>query len=127
MNLDTTMLKLFLAHGGKALWRTDEQSLTEKQIQEDYLLPNGIIAEKILLQKDIAFVEVNPEKTHLEDFYTWEEALTNPARPECWRTYWFFTDTQGAEWFSSRFLQGENEVEGRPIHEYYEEILTFIN
>lgn len=123
--LTMVSLKLFLAHSGKGLWKTEEPSLSPKQVEEEYLLPNGLIPKRIFQVSSILYVEIDSEKTRFEDFYTWEEALSNPEKPECWRNFWFFTDSQEAEWFSSRFLQGENELEGRPIHDYYEEILLF--
>lgn len=121
--LKMTSLKVFLGLGGKALWRTDETALSHEQVKEEYLLPNGLIPKRMFEVASILFVEIDSAKTNLQDFYTWEEALIQSSKPECWRTFSFFTDGKGAEWFSSRYLQGENEVEGRPIHEYYEDIL----
>ena len=124
-SLEMSALKLFVAHAGKAIWTTDE-TLTVSQLEQEYLVPNGLISKRVHLVGTTFFVEIDPEKTKCSDFYTWDEALQLPNRPECWRSYYFFKDTTGAEWFSSRFLQGDNELEGRPIHDYYEEILTCI-
>ena len=125
-SLSITSLSLFLSQAGKGLWQTDEPTLSKEQLETDYLLPNGILATKIWIQGSIAYVQVNAEKTRFQDFYTWEEALQIPSRPECWRTYWFFVDDKTVEWFTSRYLQGESELEGKPIHEYYEELFPLL-
>jgi hypothetical protein len=122
--LTMTSLKLFLAHAGKGVWTTEEANLSTKDIEQEYLLPNGLIPKRMFERRSILYIEIDSNKTRFEDFYTWDEALCNTEKPECWRQFFFFKDEQGGEWFSSRLLQGENELEGRPIHEYYEEILA---
>lgn len=121
-HLKQTRLCVFLAHAGKALWSAEEP-LTESQLVNDYLEPNGIPHKRIVITGSLALVEIDFEKTKLSDFYTWEEALTHPQRPECWKSYYFFKDSSNADWFSPKLLQGSNEIEGKNIQEYYEDIL----
>ena len=122
-SLETTCLSVFLAQAGRTLWQTDELTVSQKQLEEDYLLPNGLIPKQIVFQGQIVYIQIDNDKTNRNDFYQWEEALQNPGKPECWRLFSFFQDEKGAEWFSSRHFQSENLVDGRPIHEYYEDIL----
>lgn len=111
-----------MANGGKSFWQTEEATVSEKQLQEEYLQPNGFVAKRIVLAPTLVYVEIDPVQTPLQDFYTWEEAQTLSKRVECWRSYYFFKDTTGADWFTGRQLQ-EAEIEGRSIHEIYESIL----
>lgn len=122
-SLTITGLSLFLSQAGKALWQTEEPTLSIKQLEQEYLLPNGLIPKQIVVNGSVAYVEVDPEKTRLQDFYTWEEALSSGTKPECWRTFWFFTDETNAEWFTCRYSQGDNELDGKPIYDFYEEAM----
>ena len=121
--MKTHCLSVFLGQAGRMLWQTDELTVSQKQLEEEYLFPNGLIPKRIVFQEQIAYVEIDSEKTNRNDFYTWEEALQNPGKPECWRLFSFFQDEKGAEWFTSRYFQTDNLLDGRPIHEYYEDIL----
>ncbi len=106
-HFEITKLSLFLSHAGKALWQTDEAGmLSQKTIQEEYLEPNGMIAKKIRLdaKQQMAYIEINKESLHLQDFYTWEEALAKPSKPECWRHFYFVTDKEGAAWWAPKGL-----------------------
>jgi hypothetical protein len=124
-HLKQTRLCVFLAHAGKALWSIEE-TLTESQLMEEYLKPNGIPSKRIVLIGSLALVEIDLEKINLPEFYTWEEALSHPQKPECWRSYYFFKDSSDADWFSPKLLQGSNEIEGKNIQDYYESILRHI-
>lgn len=106
-------LSLFLSHAGKSIWTPDESgTLNEATIYEDYCQPNGFVVESIRMQgTSIAFIQVNPQKMNLSDFYTWDEALQIPAKPECWRKFYFIQDKDGAEWWSPKGLF-EAEIQG---------------
>lgn len=120
--LKQTRLCLFLSHAGKALWTIDE-TLQAAELEDEYLKPNGIPSSKIIMDGSLALVEVDLKQIQLQDFYSWEEALQHPQKPECWRSYYFFQDTSGSDWFSPKLLQGPSEIEGKNIQEYYESIL----
>jgi hypothetical protein len=122
-HLHMVALHLFLSHAGKTLWDIDENQCTEETLRKEYLLPNGLLPKRILQVKEVFFVEIDEEATKLSDFYSWEEAVQHPMRPECWRTYYFFKDNVGADWFTPKHLQGEGELEGISIQTYYEDIL----
>ncbi len=117
-----TNLTVFLSNSGKTFWQTEESTVTEKQLQEDYLQPNGFVWRRILFTPSIVYVEIDPEKTPLQDFYMWEEAQKSTQRLECWRSFYFFKDAMSSDWFSGKQLS-ESEVEGKSIQEYYEDIL----
>lgn len=120
--LHMTNLCLFLAHGGRSFWQTEEAIVSDKTLQEDYLLPNGMIPKRIFATNHLIYVWIDEEKTKLNDFYTWEEAYKHPQRPECWRSFYFFQDSTGTPWFAPG-SQSEGELEGKSIQVYYEDIL----
>lgn len=120
--LTITNLTLFLSNGGKSIWQTEEATVTEKQLKEDYLEPNGFVWKRIVQTPTCFFVEIDSKKTSLQDFYTWEEAQKSGKRVECWRSFYFFKDATGSDWFSGKQLS-ESEIDGISIHEYYESIL----
>jgi hypothetical protein len=117
-----TNLTLFLANGGKALWQTEETTVTEKQLKEEYLEPNGFVWKQIVQTPDVFYGEIDSQKTPLQDFYTWEDAQKSKDRVECWRSFYFFKDATGSDWFSGKQLS-ESEIDGKSMHEYYESIL----
>lgn len=102
---ETVSLSVFLCHAGKTIWKSDEPGLlSEKTILTDYCEPNGFAVNKIYMDKEkqIAFIDINKEKTAMSDFYSWEEALSNSTKPECWRRYFFFTQKGGGDWWSPK-------------------------
>jgi hypothetical protein len=103
----------FLAHAGKSIWTTDESgTVSEKTILEDYCEPNGFVVESIkIVDTTLAFLQVNPSKMNLSDYYTWDEALQHPNKPECWRKFYFIQDKEGADWWSPKGLV-EAEIQG---------------
>jgi hypothetical protein len=124
-SLAKTHLSLFLAHGGKTLWQF-EGTVTEKELEKEYLRDNGFLPKQIWIEKEIAYVHIDAEKTNLADFYTWEEAYKHPQKPECWRSFYFFKDSTGAPWFTPGPFQTEAEIEGTSIETYHEVILRLL-
>lgn len=119
-------LSLFLAHAGKTIWTTQESGpVSEKIIREEYCEPNGFVVEKIfIIDSTLAFVQVNPSKMNLSEFYTWEEAVSNPAKPECWRRFYFIQDKDGSDWWSPKGLI-EAEIQGfGNVHEIWRHLRT---
>lgn len=98
-----TCLHLFLSHAGKTIWKTDEPGIVSlNTILEDYCEPNGFVIKRTYVEKDIAYLEIDPEQTRLSDFYTWDEAMANPNKPECWRRFVFVKDKEQADWWSPK-------------------------
>lgn len=100
-NLEVHCLYVFLAHGGKAAWKTEENRLhTKKEILEEYCKPNGFSVEEIWIQEkeQIAYIKIS-SLANLSDFYTWEESSKHPQKPECWRKFYFFKDNLQSAWF----------------------------
>lgn len=94
-------------HAGKSIWKTDEPGFVPLQtIVEDYCEPNGFVIKRTYedTQNNITYIEVDPEATNLSDFYTWEEALRKPSKPECWRRFIFVKDAEQADWWSPKEL-----------------------
>lgn len=110
-----TSCNLFLSHAGKAIWKIDEpDTISKEMILKEYLEPNGFSVKKMFFDSSsrAMFVQIDAEKTKLSDFYSWEEALKNSSKPECWRTFYFIQDKEGADWWSP---QGMIEAE---LHDF---------
>lgn len=106
-NFRIQCLNVFLSHAGKSVWKTEESGvLSEKQIREDYLDPNGFAVKSLWIDANakIAYVEIDPSRTNLCDFYTWDEALQHPGKPECWRPFYFIQDKEGVSWWNCKGL-----------------------
>ena len=119
------ILYVFLGYAGKSVWTTEESALlSTEEIVNNYCEPNGIVGKGIRIEKDIAYIEVDDKKTNIADFYTWEEALQKPAKPECWRRFYFFHDKEGGEWWSPKELI-EAEIQGLGnVEELYRHLRT---
>jgi hypothetical protein len=105
-------LSVFLAYAGKSVWSSEESGiLSEKTILEDYCEPNGFIIKNLSIHNDTAYIEIDASAMNLSDFYTWEEALAKPGRPECWRRFYFVQDKVGTDWWSPKGLI-EAEIQG---------------
>lgn len=118
-------LTLFLGYAGKSVWTTEESGfLNSEQILKNYCEPNGIFVKSIHIEKDRAYIEVDEQKTNLSEFYTWEEALRKPGKPECWRRFYFLHDKEGGEWWSPKGLI-EAEIQGLGnVEEIYRHLRT---
>ena len=120
-----TRCSLFLAHAGKRLWQTEEEGLVSlQQLKEEYLHPNGFVIQDIQIdpKKQIAFIQVNASQMNFQDFYMWEEALTNPEKPECWRPFYFVNDADGVEWWSAQGIPEAEFQGGETLYELFQEI-----
>jgi len=117
---------IFLDKAGKQSWGTDNDTLySEKELLQEYLEPNGLAARRIVIDKKnkVALIEVNQEKLLLNEFYNWDEALAMPSKPECWRSFYFFKDTHGDEWWTPKNIL-DAEIQGLgSIHSLFLEIL----
>lgn len=113
-SLESYRWLVFLSHAGRGVWKTDEPGLlSEKQIRQDYLVPNGIYTSKVLIDKinEVAWIHVDTSKTNLSEFYTWEEALHATSKPECWRPFYFFKDEKGSYWWSGKGIECDAEIQ----------------
>ena len=121
-----TCLTFFLSCAGKRLWRTEtNEILTEKQILDEYCEPNGFVVEHIWMdsKKQTAYLQIDPKKTNLSDFYTWDEAITKLGKPECWRSFYFIQDKEGTEWWSTKDSFEAELSEDGSIYTLYTQIL----
>ena len=129
---EITMYKwtVFLRHAGKAVWRTDEPGLVpENVIMNEYLLPNGIFIKRLTYNKDrsVAWIHVDTTKTKLSEFYNWDEALDMSSKPECWRSFYFFKDKNGADWWSPKGISCEADIQDLGnVAEVFEDILRTV-
>jgi len=94
-------ISLFLALGSIALW---ELSPTENP--EETLSQNDFIIDNIHSRQDMIYAKINPAKTNLAAFYTWEET----KKDDCWRTFHICLDAEsGKPWFRSEHLETQFE------------------
>jgi len=117
-------LLLFLSHAGKNIW--DVPGLLSKStIESEYCEGNGFVWKSIDIdsKNQIAYIQIDAEKTNLSDFYTWEEALQKPSKPECWRHFYFMQDAKGAFWWSPKGMIEAEIQEGGNIQDIFEDIL----
>ncbi len=96
-------------------------------ILEDYCEPNGFHVQKITMSKnkEIAYIHVDPKQTNMKEFYTWEESLALPEKPECWRRFSFLMEKGGTIWWSPKGLV-EAEIQGAGnVQDIFEEIYSW--
>jgi hypothetical protein len=90
-------LSLFVALGGRALWE-----LSAAENPEETLTQNDFVVDTIHSRQGVLYAEINPEKTNLAAFYTWDET----KKEDCWRTFHICLDPEsGKQWFRSEHLE----------------------
>ena len=117
---------VFLSHAGKAIWETEVSSmLSIPTILEEYCLPNGLVTKNIVLvpPKKMAYIEIDKENTKFSDFYTWEEAILRPEKPECWRHFYFIQDKAQTFWWTPKELVEAEIQGGGNIQELFEDCI----
>jgi hypothetical protein len=100
-----------LTIGGKYLWEEDDNL----HIDTDILEPNGIYRASSTIKSIPAhptyyLCEVDSNKTSLNEFYKWEELLTDDDATFCWKTYTHLTDTNKNTWLPSPLSEKLNSV-----------------
>lgn len=126
---ELTMYKLtiFLRHAGKAIWKTEESGLlTKSELIKEYLEPNEIYSNKIIIDSvnNIAFIEIDEAKLKFNEFYSWEESMALASKPECWRSFYFFIDIYGKQWWTPNALSCEADIQDYGnIAELFEDVL----
>ena len=90
-----------MSEGGTKLWKTDEDSLSNKEIIEQYLAPNGFHGRVTCVKGGVLYYEVNADSMNMNDFYTWTEFLANGNAPtsgiDIWRPFLWLGDEPGAD------------------------------
>lgn len=97
-HLNISCLHIFLAHAGKSVWKIEEDNLSPKEILEEYCIPNGFEVENVWIEEGIGYIRVK-QGSNLAEFYSWEESAKHPQKPECWRKFFFFQDSEQSPWF----------------------------
>jgi len=99
--LSVLKINVFLAVAGKRVWKSEESGdLSEDTLRNDYCEPNGLAVLRAWREPGIAYLQIDPSKTSLSEFYSWEEALAHPSKPECWRPFYWIVDPEGKEWWT---------------------------
>ena len=44
---------------------------------------------------------MDTEKTHISDFYKWEELSIDDNETFCWKTYYYFTSSNNVSWLEA--------------------------
>ena len=96
-----TVAWIFTTDGGSNIWQTDEETLSEESILQDYLEPNGFIGTSKGIIENCLVFQVDPDKTNLSDFYTWTDFLGKgqipPLSCDVWRPFQWISDTSPGE------------------------------
>ena len=94
-------VSLFLALGGRALWE-----LSPAENPEETLIENDFVVDKLHTKGATVYAKINPTKTNLAAFYTWEET----KKDDCWRTFHICLDAESkGQWFRSEHLETQFE------------------
>lgn len=105
-----TVVWCFLTEGGTALWKTDEDTLSQEVVLQEYLTPNGFVGQARGIQNSVLLFEVDPKKTSFQDFYVWTEYLAKgqepPADGDVWRPFHWLESTESD---STRTVLEEDE------------------
>ena len=101
-NFKITKAWIFMAKGGTKLWETDEAKLSQTQIVESYLKPNGFHGKVFCVKDNTVYFEVDTIATCLQDFYTWTDFLDKGEGIsdtfDVWRPYiWVGSATEGSD------------------------------
>lgn len=116
MNQMTIHRIKILTIGGSMAWEEDTISL----IEESVLHPNGIYLTSEPTQiHHLLFCEVDPQKTDLHDFYTWDEINQLDQETFCWRTFYMMESNQ-KRWLS---MPSKEKLGPYPCKELCERIL----
>lgn len=80
---------------GQNIWETEEDTITKKQLIDNYLTPNGIFGE-IVLKGSVWIVKVS-DKTNISEFFSWKDSLAESKPPEAqeiWRPFIWLGDKE---------------------------------
>jgi hypothetical protein len=88
---------IFTVDGGTAMWETEEKTLSEEQLWESYLHPNGFEGSLYKVE-NVYFLEVAKESMRFSDFYEWNESLKDrtsvPNTLQLWRPFFWVEEKQ---------------------------------
>ncbi len=80
---------LFLDNKGRQFWICEE---SENEILQNVLPENGFYMKSYWKKGDKLFVEIDTEKTNIQNFYSFEEVTRKKEKgtEECWRRFFMF-------------------------------------
>ena len=89
-------LYIFLENKGRQLWSCEA---SEKEIVNSILPDNGFQVKKSWKEKDYLYVEIDIEKTNIQNFYSFEEVTQKKEKgtEECWRRFFTFVCKKESE------------------------------
>lgn len=101
---------IFLENRGKNFYE-----LGPTESLEDWLHYNGFFAKEIWQEENTFFIEMDTEKTKLNDFYSFEQVTItqNKGTEECWKTFFLMTSDKQDE----NSIQSWNELIEKPIQD----------
>lgn len=76
-------ISLFLENRGKQFCSVEDA--------DSWLEENGFVAKQMWTVGEKQFVEIDPEKTNLREFYSFEQVTKEQSKgtEECWRTFFY--------------------------------------
>ena len=110
-------LQLFLNQGGSSLF---EVSSAEEAVS--FCATNGLVQEESFEHGGCLFLRVDPFKTAMDEFYTWNEA--HGSDKECWRPFLLVEKGDDKDpWNLNALLKGVPPLSGKNIFSLAEVIL----
>lgn len=87
-------ISLFLENRGKGLC-----SVGSAADVTEWLSDNGFVSKGQWMEGDVFYIEIDTEKTKLNDFYSLEQLTKEPHRgtEECWVTYYVMKSVASTE------------------------------
>jgi hypothetical protein len=86
-----------LTIGGKTIWEEDDSLDLETEV----LLPNDIYcSSKLVKSNNLFLVEVDIEKTNMNNMYKWSEIDINDNETFCWRDYIYIVGNKNENWLN---------------------------
>ena len=110
-------LWVFMSDGGKTIWETDEDTCSEEEILEEYILANGFKGRALGVKDGCYLFEVDDETTKLSEFYSWTDFTKKEEEPSgyTWRPFFWIDD---AEPSNSDNWGWEKEADGMSIEKF---------
>ena len=93
----TTHTINILTQGGISVWQEND----EIDVNNDALISNDLYAESIKYintPHKICLCKIDTQKTHIGDFYKWDELESTDKESFCWRFFVIIRDNNGTDW-----------------------------
>lgn len=109
---------VFLSEGGTEVWQIDDsptQALSPEDIYTEHCVSNGLIGTPFYSSsKNTLFVEINKEKTNINDFYSWNDFFSKGQQPpkelDVWRPFFWLGETSDTDMFGWKSIAARQSL-----------------